>query len=80
MSTKKPLIDHSLRATWQAVSKMYSEVARKYGITMALGLTLLNIDPKNGTASTALGPIMGTHLLIASLSSGASSHRLWRRR
>ena len=38
---------------------MYSEVARQYGITMALGLTLLNIDPKNGTASTALGPIMG---------------------
>jgi DNA-binding MarR family transcriptional regulator len=59
MSTKKTLIDHSLRATWQAVSKMYSEVARQYGITMALGLTLLNIDPKNGTASTALGPIMG---------------------
>ena len=59
MSTKKPLIDHSLRATWQVVSKMYSEVARQYGITMALGLTLLNIDPKNGTASTALGPIMG---------------------
>lgn len=59
MSTKKPLIDHSLRATWQTVSKMYSEVARQYGITMALGLTLLNIDPKHGTASTALGPIMG---------------------
>ena len=59
MKIKKPLIDHSLRATWQTVSKMYSEVARQYGITMALGLTLLNIDPKNGTASTALGPIMG---------------------
>jgi len=59
MKIKKPLIDHSLRATWQAVSKMYSEVSRQYGITMALGLTLLNIDPKNGTASTALGPIMG---------------------
>lgn len=59
MSSKKQLIDHSLRATWQAVSKMYSEVAKQYGITMALGLTLLNIDPKHGTASTALGPIMG---------------------
>ncbi len=59
MSSKKPLIDHSLRATWQAVSKMYSEVAKQYGITMSLGLTLLNIDPKHGTASTALGPIMG---------------------
>lgn len=59
MSSKKPLIDHSLRATWQSVSRMYTEIAKQYGITMALGLTLLNIDPKNGTASTALGPIMG---------------------
>lgn len=38
---------------------MYTEIAKQYGITMALGLTLLNIDPKIGTASTALGPIMG---------------------
>lgn len=59
MPSKKKLIDHSLRATWQSVSRMYTEVAKQYGITMALGLTLLNIDPKTGTASTALGPIMG---------------------
>lgn len=59
MPSKKKLIDHSLRATWQTVSRMYTEIAKQYGITMALGLTLLNIDPKIGTASTALGPIMG---------------------
>jgi len=51
-------IDHVLRATWQAVSKLYNEEAGKYGATMAIAFTLLNID-KEGTASTALGPKMG---------------------
>ena len=37
-------IDHFLRATWQAVSKMYNEEASRYGATMATGLTLLSID------------------------------------
>jgi len=51
-------IDHVLRATWQAVSKLYNEEAGKYGATMAIAFTLLNID-REGTASTALGPKMG---------------------
>ena len=52
-------IDHALRATWQAVIKMYNEEAKNYGLTMAIGFTLLSIDPKKGTPSTALGPKMG---------------------
>ncbi|MCL6272964.1 MarR family winged helix-turn-helix transcriptional regulator [Muricauda sp. 2012CJ35-5] len=52
-------IDYALRATWQAVSKMYNEEAKNYGLTMAIGFTLLSIDPKKGTPSTALGPKMG---------------------
>ncbi len=52
-------IDHHLRATWQAVAKLYNEEAAKYGSTMANALALLNIDKKNGTASTSLGPLMG---------------------
>ena len=52
-------IDYALRATWQAVIKMYNEEAKKYGNTMAAGFTLLSIDPKKGTPSTALGPKMG---------------------
>ncbi|WP_036385604.1 MarR family winged helix-turn-helix transcriptional regulator [Muricauda sp. MAR_2010_75] len=52
-------IDYALRATWQAVSKMYNEEAKNYGVTMAIGFTLLSIDPKEGTPSTALGPKMG---------------------
>jgi len=52
-------IDYALRATWQAVIKMYNEEAKNYGLTMAIGFTLLSIDPKKGTPSTALGPKMG---------------------
>ncbi len=52
-------IDYALRATWQAVTKMYNEEAKNYGLTMAIGFTLLSIDPRKGTPSTALGPKMG---------------------
>ena len=52
-------IDHFLRATWQAVSKMYNEEASRYGATMATGLTLLSIDTEEGVPSTSLGPRMG---------------------
>ena len=58
-SMKDLTIDYALRATWQAVTKMYNEEARNYGLTMAIGFTLLSIDPKKGTPSTALGPKMG---------------------
>ena len=52
-------IDHFLRATWQAVSKMYNEEASRYGATMATGLALLSIDTEEGVPSTSLGPRMG---------------------
>ncbi len=42
-------IDLVLKQTWLAVSKMYSAVQ---------ALTLLKIDPKEGTRSTNLGPKM----------------------
>ena len=56
---KELTIDHALRATWQAIIKMYNEEAKNYGLTMAIGFTLLSIDPKKGTPSTSLGPKMG---------------------
>ncbi len=56
---KETTIDYVLRATWQAVAKMYNEEAKGFGSTMAVGFTLLSIDPKTGTPSTALGPKMG---------------------
>ncbi|MCO5725331.1 MarR family winged helix-turn-helix transcriptional regulator [Robiginitalea marina] len=52
-------IDYALRATWQAVARMYNEEAKRFDSTMAVGFTLLSIDPKTGTPSTALGPKMG---------------------
>ncbi|MDD3005058.1 MarR family transcriptional regulator [Flavobacterium sp.] len=56
---KDKTIDYILRATWQAVSRMYNEEASKYEGTMATGFVLLSIDKDKGTPSTALGPKMG---------------------
>ncbi len=56
---KEMTIDYALRATWQAIARMYNEEAKSFGSTMAVGFTLLSIDPKTGTPSTALGPKMG---------------------
>ncbi|WP_435263991.1 MarR family winged helix-turn-helix transcriptional regulator [Tenacibaculum sp. nBUS_03] len=56
---KNKSIDHQLRATWQAVAKMYNEQAAKHNSTMATAFVLLNIDFEDGTPSTALGPLMG---------------------
>jgi DNA-binding MarR family transcriptional regulator len=56
---KELTIDYALRATWQAVARMYNEEAKNFETTMAIGFTLLSIDPKTGTPSTALGPKMG---------------------
>ena len=56
---KNESIDHQLRATWQAVAKMYNEQAAHHNSTMATAFVLLNIDKTKGTPSTALGPLMG---------------------
>lgn len=56
---KDKTIDYVLRATWQAVSRMYNEEAAKYDATIATGFALLSIDKEDGTPSTALGPRMG---------------------
>ena len=51
-------IDLILKSTWLAVSKMYTEMASAYDSTAVQALTLLKINPKNGTRSTNLGPKM----------------------
>jgi len=56
---KQQTIDHALRATWQAVAKMYNEQAVKQNSTMAMAFVLLTIDIEHGTPSTSLGPLMG---------------------
>jgi len=59
MPSKETSIDHQLRATWQAIAKMYNDVASEHDSSMAVGFLLINIDQEFGTASTALGPQMG---------------------
>ncbi len=59
LQMKDKTIDYILRATWQAVARMYNEEASNYGATMATGFTLLSIDKDKGTPSTTLGPKMG---------------------
>lgn len=56
---KDKTIDYVLRATWQAVSRMYNEEAAKYGASMATGFALLSLEREKGTPSTTLGPKMG---------------------
>lgn len=48
-----------LRATWQAVSRMYNEEASKFEGSMAIGFALLSIDKEEGTPSTAISSRMG---------------------
>lgn len=58
MQDKVDNIDLIVKSTWLAVSKMYSEFASEYEGTAVQALTLLKIDPKDGTRSTNLGPKM----------------------
>jgi DNA-binding MarR family transcriptional regulator len=57
-SEKIENVDLILKQTWLAVSKMYSEFAQDHDATAVQALTLLKIDPKEGTRSTNLGPKM----------------------
>ena len=56
---KDKTIDYVLRATWQAVSRMYNEEASKYDGSMAIGFALLSIDREQGTPSTKVASRMG---------------------
>ena len=51
--------DFHIRKTWIQIFKMYNDLVTEQGLTTSLGMALLNIDIKEGTRSTALGPKMG---------------------
>ena len=51
-------VDLILKSKWIDVSKMYLELAQVHDATAVQALTLLKIDPKEGTRSTNLGPKM----------------------
>jgi DNA-binding MarR family transcriptional regulator len=56
---KEKTIDYLLRATWQAVSRMYNEEASKFDGSMAIGFALLSIDKEVGTPSSSISNRMG---------------------
>lgn len=56
---KERTIDYILRATWQAVARMYNEEASKFEGSMAIGFALLSIDKEEGTPSTFISSRMG---------------------
>lgn len=56
---KDKTIDYILRATWQAVARMYNEEASKFDGSMAIGFALLSIDKDDGTPSTYISNRMG---------------------
>jgi MarR family transcriptional regulator, organic hydroperoxide resistance regulator len=56
---KEKTIDYTLRATWQAVSRMYNEEASKFEGSMAIGFALLSIDKEEGTPSTYISNRIG---------------------
>lgn len=52
-------IDFQIRWAWLKIAKMYNRMGASVGISQSMGLILLSIDPKTGTPSTSLGPMMG---------------------
>jgi len=52
-------IDFHIRWAWLKIAKMYNQEAAKHGLTQSTGFVLLNINPRKGTPSTQLGPMMG---------------------
>lgn len=59
ITMKDKTIDYLLRATWQAVSRMYNEEASKFDGSMAIGFALLSIDKEEGTPSSYISNRMG---------------------
>ena len=51
-------IDFHIRWAWYNISRMYNMQASKFGGSMAIAITILNIE-KEGTPSTKLAPKMG---------------------
>lgn len=56
---REETIDHHIKSTWHAISRMYNQQAAKVDITMTIGFVLLNISSKDGTPATKIAPLMG---------------------
>ncbi len=56
---KEETLDHHIKSTWHAISRMYNQQASKYGGTMSVGYVLLNINYEDGASATKIAPQMG---------------------
>lgn len=56
---REETIDHNIKSTWHAISRMYNQQASKQEITTSIGFVLLNISSKEGTPATKIAPLMG---------------------
>lgn len=56
---KEETLDHHIKSTWHAISRMYNQQASKYGGTMSVGYVLLNISSEDGASATKIAPQMG---------------------
>lgn len=56
---KEKTVDFHIKWSWHAISRMYNAYAARFGITMAIGYVLLNIDLEEGTPATKIGPLLG---------------------
>lgn len=52
-------VDYHIKFAWHAISRMYNLKAVQLDISTSIGFILLNIDEKNGTPATKIGPILG---------------------
>jgi DNA-binding MarR family transcriptional regulator len=50
---------YQFKVIWHAISRMYNEEGTKHGLTATVGYVLLNIDTKEGTPATKIGPLLG---------------------
>lgn len=53
------ILDYHIKTSWLAISRMYNQIATRYGLTYSQGNILLIIDREGGTPATQIGPLLG---------------------
>lgn len=56
---KEKTIDFHIKWAWHSISRMYNAYAARFGLTMATGYVLLNVDSEKGTPATKIAPLLG---------------------
>jgi DNA-binding MarR family transcriptional regulator len=56
---KKETVCSRIKQSWHSISRMYNYEAVNHDLTTTIGFILLNIDTKEGTPSTSIGPLLG---------------------